>query len=360
MAKTPLKIIAEKEEALKIKQNQLSEVIDRLFSQFITAITPIAAASVMPSGIFSLDKLPLLNNKIDALLSQLTRNITFVIESGITDSWQIANRGNNLIADIRLDKSLIPQGAKVTFYDTNKPALDAFIKRKEEGLGLSDRVYNANQQYKSELEAGIGVGISKGQSAAEMGRDLRQYLNNPDALFRRVRDEEGNLQLSKNAKAFKPGKGVYRSARKNIERLTISETNAALRKSDNLRYQAMPFVIGYEVRLSNRHVQCDLCDAMVGEYPVDFIFIGWHPHCLCFVVPVLMTTDQFKEYQKLVLSGNDTPEAMDKIAARIKSIPQGATDWMETNKEALGRLKTPPYWYQQNPDYVPELPQPTE
>lgn len=353
--KTPAQIAAEYEQRLKQQQSQTSQAIERLFNDAINAIAPFAAAQTLPAGEFTLSGLPALERKIDQVISQLTKNLGYVIENGIRGAWQLSNIKNNLIADIRLDKSLIPKDAQVSFYDTNAGALKAFVERKENGLNLSERVYKAGKQFKAELEAGVGVGISKGVSAAEMGRDLRQYLKYPDKLFRRVRDEEGNLQLSKAAKAFHPGQGVYRSSVKNIERLTVTETNNSYRKADTERYKNMPFVLGYEWRLSANHVKCDLCDSMAGEYPVDFVFTGGHPFCICYIVPILMTNDQFAKYQKLVLSGTDTPENIAKIATSVKDIPESAKTWLKDNAEAIGRMKNTPYFWANNQQYMPEL-----
>lgn len=76
-----------------------------------------------------------------------------------------------------------------------------------------------------------------GKSANYLISDVRKYLKNPDALFRRVRDKHGNLRLSKAAKAYHPVRGVYRSAYKNALRLTATETNMAYRTADHLRWQ---------------------------------------------------------------------------------------------------------------------------
>ncbi|MFQ8804125.1 MAG: hypothetical protein ACLR8Y_02080 [Alistipes indistinctus] len=66
------------------------------------------------------------------------------------------------------------------------------------------------------VQAGTGtclsVAIQKGQSANQLASSIKKYLNEPDRLFRRVRDEYGNLVLSKNARAYHPGAGVYRSS----------------------------------------------------------------------------------------------------------------------------------------------------
>lgn len=354
--KTPAQIAVEYEQRVKREQSQISNQIDQLYNDVIRAIVPYAAAQTLPEGTFSLSGLPAVENRIDQLISALTQNITVVVQNGIRDMWELGSDKANAIADIRLDRSLIPEGVKVTFYDPNAGALDAFLKAKADGLNLSDRVYNATAQYKGELEAGLGLGISKGQSAVEMGRDLRQYLKDPDKLFRRVRDEEGNLQLSKNAKAFNPGQGVYRSSVKNIERLTVTATNNAYRASDTGKYQKMPFVLGYEWRLSASHVKCDLCDSMAGEYPVDFVFTGGHPFCICYIVPILMNDAQFGAYQKLVIAGEDTPANIAKIAKPISKIPDSATTWLTNNVEKITNLKNTPYFWANNPKYMPEVP----
>ena len=70
------------------------------------------------------------------------------------------------------------------------------------------------------MELGLDVGIGEGKSAQQLSRDFRQYLNNPDKLFRRVRDKRGNLHLSKNANAFHPVVCVYRLITINAASLT--------------------------------------------------------------------------------------------------------------------------------------------
>lgn len=351
--RTPAQIAADYEARAKQIQSQTKKNINQLYSDLINAIAPYAAAQSLPSGEFSLSKLPGLENRIDQLITALAAKVEIQIVNGINGMWELSNQKNNTFADIRLEGSLIPEGQQVIFYDTNAAALKEFTTSVENGLSLSDRVWNATAQLKEELEVGLGLGISKGESAAEIGRDMRQFLQNPDKLFRRVRDEEGNLQLSKAAKAFHPGQGVYRSSVKNSERLTVTATNNAYRASDNTRMKQMPFVLGYEWRLSANHVKCDLCDSMAGEYPVDFVFTGGHPFCICFLVPILMNNDQFNQYQKLVIAGNDTPEEVAKIAKRVTDIPKSASTWLNANADKIQGLKNTPYFWANNLQYMP-------
>src|SRR5690606_36428057 len=115
----------------------------------------------------------------------------------------------------------------------------------------------------------------------------KQYLIEPDRLYRRVRDLDGKLVLSKAAKEYNPGRGIYRSSYKNAMRLARTETNMAYREADNTRYATSQILLGYEVRLSANHPRYDICDHLKGEYPKDFKFVGWHPQCMCYTVPKL-------------------------------------------------------------------------
>lgn len=351
--KTPEEVTQDYERRqLQLQLNTEAAAVS-LYQSTINQIASLASIQNMPSGVFTLSKLRTLEYRIDTLISQLNTHLEVFVKSGINDAWQLSNYKNDYFADVRLNKSLIPTNKRVVFYDTNKPALEAFKERQVNGLNLSERIYETGQVFKSELEAGIGIGIGTGQSAAELGRNLRQYLKNPDMLFRRVRDEEGTLQLSQNAKAFHPGQGVYRSSTANIQRLTRTEINTAYRTADNTRWQQMPFLLGQEIHVSGSHPRYDVCDILQGDYPTEFIFIGWHPQCICFTVPKLMSDEQFAQYQKLVLAGTDTPANILKIGTPISEIPTAATDWMKNNAERISGWKNPPLWMQQNQNFVP-------
>src|SRR5690606_20105860 len=96
-------------------------------------------------------------------------------------------------------------------FTRREAALKAFKERTIKGLNLSDRVWKYTNQFRNEIEQGLFVGISEGKSAAAMAQDQKKYLKEPEKLFRRVKDANGKLVLSKAAKEYKPGQGVYRS-----------------------------------------------------------------------------------------------------------------------------------------------------
>lgn len=192
-----------------------------------------------------------------------------------------------------------------------------------------------------------------------MSRDIRKYLNIPDALFRRVRNKEtGDLELSKAARAYHPGTGVYRSAYKNARQLAVTEMNAAYRRAQWESYQQNPLVTGYEIRLSANHTTTikgrrvplkDICDTMAGKYPKTFLWTGWHPHCRCDMVPILITEGDFRARIRARKNGTlDSWKPRDRESRPVRSLPRQVQTWMEGNRERLERIKALPEWVQQN------------
>lgn len=227
-----------------------------------------------PDKPFSFASYPSTKARIEKLLHTLKTGISTVILNGIEAEWTLANNKNSELCNIvfgEYAKRLSPEQAR-KYYNPNDNARKAFMERKIGGLKLSDRVWRYTEQFKTEIEMGIDLGLRDGLSADEMSRTLRQYLQHPDKLFRRVRDEHGQLHLSQRAAAFSPGQGVYRSSYKNAHRLAATETNIAYRTSDYTRWQQLDFVVGIEIRLSNNHTLngrafTDICDELAGRYP---------------------------------------------------------------------------------------------
>ena len=245
------------------------------------------------------------------------------------------------------NKGKLTQEQYRRYYSTNLAARDAFIERKQNGLGLSDRVWQYTNGFKTEMEMGLDLGIRNGLSADQISRDLRQYLQHPDMLFRRVRDEHGILHLSKRAAAFHPGQGVYRSSYLNARRLAVTETNAAYRTADHERWQNLDFVVGIEIHLSGNHT-CkgrdgkqheftDICDELAGKYPKDFKFTGWHPHCRCYATTILKTEEEMAADDEKILRGEPVSGESENA---VKDVPEGFKEWMERNQERMERAET--------------------
>lgn len=172
-----------------------------------------------------------------------------------------------------------------------------------------------------------------------------------DMLFRRVKDEHGNLQLSKRAAAYHPGRGVYRSSYKNARRLAATETNIAYRTADHLRWQQMDFVVGIEIRTSpTNHPVPDICDDLKGKYPKDFKFTGWHPHCRCHAISILKTEEEVDADTRRILNGEQPSDPNSSVNA-VSDVPKQFKEWLAENDERLQRTSSVPYFLADNPMY---------
>lgn len=332
---------------------QYTQAVDALFDKATAEIARAAAKGKYdPDKPFSFDDYPSVKAVMQSVTKQLASRITTVIETGSKKQWLFACSKNDGFISSILDTSKLSKAQLKKMQDQNLDALKTFQGRKVEGMNLSQRVWKYVGQYREQLEAALDAGLGEGRSAAQLSRDVRQNLREPNRLFRRVRDKRGNLVLSKAAKAFHPGRGVYRSSAKNAARLTRSEINMAYRESDYLRWQSLDFVVGFEVKRSNHEplCKCDICEKLKGRYPKHFKFKGWHPQCMCYAVPILMDEETFDENElgdlKAALRGTQYKRLEAKNV--VVDVPDGFKEWVREHEEAQANWSSTPYFIKDN------------
>ena len=267
----------------------------------------------------------------DKELARFSNQLDQIIKQGITKEWAFAN--------LKQDK-LLREG--LTKYQ-NLEALETFKKRKIKDFTVSNRVWDIAKKAQSEIELALSISLEEGKSAVQLSREVRNLLNNPTALFRRVRDKYGNLVLSKNAQNYHPGQGVYRSAYKNALRLASNEINVAYKSADWLRIQQNPDVVGFEVRLSPQHKVYDMCDELKGKYPKSFKFHGWHVGCKCHIVTILKTDEEL--IKELKADETLPPESSSNY---VGDVPSNYKQWVTDNKDRFKNWKTKPYFIEGN------------
>lgn len=332
---------------------QYTQAVDALFDKATAEIARAAAKGKYDlDKPFSFDDYPSVKAVMQSVTKQLASRITTVIETGSKKQWLFACSKNDGFISSILDTSKLSKAQLKKMQDQNLDALKTFQGRKVEGMNLSQRIWKYVGQYREQLEAALDAGLGEGRSAAQLSRDVRQNLKDPNRLFRRVRDKRGNLVLSKAAKAFHPGRGVYRSSAKNAARLTRSEINMAYRESDYLRWQSLDFVVGFEVKRSNHEplCKCDICEKLKGRYPKHFKFKGWHPQCMCYAVPILMDEETFDENElgdlKAALRGTQYKRLEAKNV--VVDVPDGFKEWVKEHEEAQANWSSTPYFIKDN------------
>lgn len=333
--------------------DRYARMIDAIFAKANREAARIALSTGHAGEkLFSFADYPQTKAKIDELLRDVAEHIQSVILNGEAAEWDYANVKNDELVMAALgSRKNFEKTRFARYFNRNEKALQAFQRRKIDGFRLSDKVWKLTEQYKQDLELALDIGIRDGRSAAELSRDVRHFLNKPTALFRRVRDEHGQLVLSQNALSYNPGAGTYRSAYKNAMRLTRTEINMAYHTADEKRWEQLDFVVGYEVKRSGHEYDCDLCSSLVGKYPKDFHFAGWHPHCRCYIIPILKTMDEIDEDSVLILDGQSPINANNSVNA-VKDVPENFKSWLSDNKERAKKAKSLPYFMRDNPDYM--------
>lgn len=313
-------------------QESMVALIRRYYDNVIQQISPLIAAGAATSVI---------NKKLDDLLSTMVNKTVTTVKTAMQNSWSVSLKKTADIFETQYKGIQLPDLVQKALDDHRTSALEQFIARKENGLNLSDRIWKTADQFKELINDKIDAGIEKGTSAYKIGKDLRTELQNPQTQS-------------------KPGQGVYKSPVKNAERVSRTENNMAYRKSDQAAWENNPLVLGYEIRLSatsKPKTRCELCRQLEGEYPVWFVWAGWHPQCLCFKIPILMSREMLNQYNRLIALGEDTPTAVAALqkGARIEQPPTALANWITGNSERVAGWKQNPYWWNDNQSFVDSL-----
>lgn len=338
---------------------QASSDFNKLYNHIIdelTKATIVSTERVTPEELYKISNActPTEKERVQALLDSYKQALQTLIQQGITHAVMLSTTTQQKAfeAYTRMQGEAVDEWRDKT--------ANAFIRSRRDrtdGLNLSDRVWNYTQQTKAEFELAmsnaIENGIKKGESAESLGRKIRQHLNNPDMMYRRyhvkkavsngtkkdviewrrrVVDKDGNVHFVKEDLA-KVGTGVYRSARQNALRLTITETNMAYNFANCERWSSEPFVLGIRIRLSGNHPEEDICDELAGDYPKDFMWRGWHPRCMCSASSILIDRDS--EEWKYLRSLPEKEYKAYKSPNLVQNVPEKFSKWCERNAKKL-------------------------
>ncbi|MDD3019481.1 MAG: ADP-ribosyltransferase domain-containing protein [Alphaproteobacteria bacterium] len=309
------------------------------------------------------------NKAINKQIGTLAKQMNMIVLNGLERSWvygeeTIRDRMKLIYSKTAREQKKLDQMRIAATEAMRGRTAQSFYNEKRDGFSISERVWNLAGNAKKEIEIILQNGIKQGLSADEMQKSLKEYLNKPDTLFRRVRDKEtGELELSKAAQKYKPGRGVYRSAYRNALRLAITETSAAYRQAQWEQMQNNELVRGYRIKLSNNHTTLrngnkidikDICDELQGVYPKTFKWTGWHPQCRCFMEAILVGQDEFDKQElddlKAALQGK--PRNKYATYSQIKEPPQAFNDWIERNRERAKGWQNMPRFVRENVQFV--------
>lgn len=314
-------------------------------------------------------------DKVTPIFRNLYSQVYHLVKQGIISEWTISNQKADELVKSVFGKKSIEDNHYAKYFARNKEAVDAFFTRKTQdgGLNLSQRVWKYTGMYKSELEDTLDLALGEGTPAMRLSATIQKYLQDPDKFYRRFRvktgeDEDGNpiygriwkrrtfnqetgtyQWVNDDPRKYHPGQGVYRSSARNAQRLARTETNMAYRTAEFDRWQAMDFVVGVEIKLSNNHPISDICDLLQGKYPKDFKWTGWHPNCRCYQVPILVSEQEVDKMTENILNGQDPGTVAS--SEEITELPKEFRGWIEANAARIDvatEKGTLPYFIRDN------------
>lgn len=329
--------------------------LGRLYSDYVKKLTSLGYGEdvLEDDALFNFDNFPQLKARLDDIFNDYYQKSLLCYKSGITDGVALAYNHDEMVIggySVLTDKAIrVARDTAAATFISNR------LKAKN-GLNLAQIVWNYCQQTKSEFEMAmsntIADGIGKGSSAEEIGKSIRRYLNDPDMMYRRYH----TIKVQKNGKKKdvvtwrrrriidgkvrfieepleKVGMGVYRSARKNALRVARTEINAAYHKARNERWQNEPFVIGQYIHVSPQHNIDDICNDLEGRYPKDYVWISWHPQCICTSDPITIQGEEKKEFYKRLMAGEDMSNYVSPFA--VLTMPEKYNQYIRDNSEAI-------------------------
>lgn len=329
--------------------------LGRLYSDYVKKLTSLGYGEDVLEDVvlFNFDNFPQLKARLNDIFNDYYQNSLLCYKSGITDGVALAYNHDEMVIggySVLTDKAIrVARDTAAATFISNR------LKTKN-GLNLAQIIWNYCQQTKSEFEMAmsdtIADGIKKGSSAEEVGKSIRKYLNDPDMMYRRYH----TIKVQKNGKKKdvvtwrrrriidgkvrfveepleKVGMGIYRSARKNALRVARTEINSAYHKARNERWQNEPFVIGQYIHVSPQHNIDDICNDLEGRYPKDYVWISWHPQCICTSDPITIQGEEKKEFYKRLMAGEDMSNYVSPFA--VLTMPEKYNQYIKDNSEAI-------------------------
>jgi hypothetical protein len=369
--------------ASEARSSRIKEYAVKIGMAFMSAVEEllkvIRGFTLPDEGVmFSFDSLPQAKREeVEKRLRHLHSVAKAITEDGMKAEWLKSEEFNDEL--VKQMTGVVKGNPELAgWFERNNQARNAFINRKVNGLNLSGRIWKTVKQLREEMEVAVTVSMGEGESAASMSRKVRNYLNDPDLMFRRFRykageDEEGNPIYRKKWKkrvkdeatgrykfvdydkdSYKVGRGYYKSSTMNAMRVTRTETNMAYRMADHDRWQRLDFVIGQRIKTSKNHKEKDLCDDLAGDYPKDFTFTGWHPQCMCYCTPIMLEPKEVFRMSRAKLEGKPIKPSRGPVT----EYPEGFRKWVSDNSEYIARKRAEgkePYFVRDNAEVVDNI-----
>lgn len=310
----------------------------------------------------------------DALLAKELNNLSLSLQnslyahvtSNIMQGFKVATDNFSDITNAIFPNTL--SNIKKEYSQINDKAVSKFINRDiQSGRTLKGRCWLLSKQYLRDVNDTIAIGISKGDSAVNIGKRLRLFIEDIEAKNKeiaQIEDSKLKKDLQNRQPKPKPHKRVT-NVKYHCEMLARNETNLAYRNAEQDKFDSLDQVVGFRIQVSNSHLEwlekywrprygdeIEVCDAMAGDYPKWFRWNGWHVSCKDIRIPILKTQEELaKDIIKLTKGEKVDNNSVNKVA----SLPNNALLWIKSNYNRISGYSNPPYWWVDNIETINKI-----
>ena len=217
-----------------------------------------------------------------------------ILNSKLTKSAQaaIGKASRDAIVETKASLSMLSgnlkAGAKIGMtgevFDKVWKRAVAKIMKGIHGIELSTAIWDLNQASYRGIRRIIAKGYTDGLYVSEIMKNIKGFLYLPDVDMR-------TTYWKKFFEENPPGRGVYKSAYKNMERLLRTEVTRAYREATAEYASQKKWVKGLKWNRTTGIGECAECDEYAnsdmyglgdGVYPPSAIPIS-HPNCMCYL-----------------------------------------------------------------------------
>ena len=186
------------------------------------------------------------------------------------------------------------------------------LKYTVNGVELSNRIWDMDNTSLQQMRDFMSRAMIEGRTQAEIYSFYKDFLLLPDVDMRKNVWKEF---FDKNP----PGRGVYKSAWKNVLRFMQTETNRAYRQAFASYADGRDWISSLRWNRVLGGDPCEICDGFAdddsyglgpGLFPADEFPDSGHPHCLCFGTYEI-DTDSLSEDQSNTEEENTDAEESD-------------------------------------------------
>ena len=210
---------------------------------------------------------------------EIEREMARAVNAGLVSS---NGQGQLVVPYLRGNQSPIITGASLT---RAREAAIRTLQTSVSGIRLSERIWKFHEATLTAMRQVVSEGMLARDFRGTVVQRLKRFLIISDSDMRKK-------EWIEFFKRHPPGRGVYRSAYKNAERLLRTETMRAYRVSTAEYAKRRAWVHGVRWRLSAAHSRPDICEEFAnadyyglgpGVYPPDATPDSAHPHCMCYL-----------------------------------------------------------------------------